>query len=158
MSADDVVIGIDLAEFDALLDGVKAEASVTMDVLAGVEEESDIVELRARQIEQASREANRRILSNLRRTAMVVRGFAMASGDAFNEVITLGIEAAIMTAELVFTIATAESLTVALAFQAAAKFAMVTALILRANQLRQARTEQAMRTQGIITMLTVFTY
>ena len=110
------------------------------------------------ELEKAATTTNRSILRNTRKTAMVVRGFAMASGDAFNEVITLGIEAALMTAELIFDIAVAESLTVVLAIQAAMKFTMVYVLLARANALRQHRTQQAMEMQGVITVLTVFTY
>ena len=114
--------------------------------------------LELNELERAGKTTNQSILRGARRTAMVLRGFAMASGSAFNEVITLGIEAALMTAELVFDIAVAESMTVALAFQAAMKFTMVAVLLARANALRQHRTEQAMEMQGVITMLTVFTY
>lgn len=114
--------------------------------------------LELEELETASKTTNRAILRNARKTAMILRGLAMASGDAFNEVITLGIEAALMTAELIMDIAAAEASTGVLSYQAFAKTAMIAALIARAQQLRDHRTETAMRTQGIITSLTVFTY
>jgi hypothetical protein len=141
-----------------MLDQILVESAVVMEQVEGVEQESVIVEQKVKQLEVSSTVVYRRILTNARRTAMVVRGFAMASGSAFSEVYILGIEAALMTAELIFDIAAAESLTLVLAFQAAAKFTMVAVLLARANALKQQEQETAMRMQGVITMLTVFTY
>ena len=158
MAGDDVLIGLDMLEIEVLLDQLLVESAVVMEAVEGVEEEAKLVEQKVKQLAQVSEQANRRILSNARRTAMVVRGFAMASGSAFNEIIVLGIEAALFTAELIFDIAVAESLTVALAFQAAIKFTMVAVLLARANALRQQKQDTAMQMQGVVTMLTVFTY
>ena len=90
-----------MLETESLLDQLLVEADVVLTRVESVDEEAELIEKKVKLLEIRSKETTRTILQNARRVSMVLRRFAMASGSAFNEVITLGIEAALLTAELI---------------------------------------------------------
>lgn len=142
-------------------DAIKAalvETEILNEEIEEVDNERAIVEQKVEQLEVESQQSFNKIVQGVRKTATLVIGLAQATGGAFDEIYKIGIEAALVTAELLADVAAAESLTLAGIFTASAKISLIVALIARANQLRQGKTEQAQRTQGIITAITPFTY
>jgi len=118
------------------------------------------------ELNKASLAAQREMLTNARRTATVLRGLAQASGIAFGEVLTLAFESAILVAETItaMQLAIAASpaglagLSLGQKFVIGSRFALAGSLMLKAYQIQEQKRENARRTQGVITALTVFTY
>lgn len=153
MSFTDVLIGFDEAEFDLVTSEVLVTTEMLMADVQELDAEADEVEQKVKTLEQTSEAANRRILAGARQTAQILRGLAIASGQAINEIFIIGIEVALLTAELLIDVAAAESTTVIGVVSAVARTGQIIALLKKADQLRQGQTEAAARTEGIVSSM-----
>lgn len=149
----DLSIGLDAHEFDAELDRVAARTAIAAEGIETVERESEVVHRNVQQLAIENEAALRKTVSSARQVASLVRGLAIASGNAFDEVFAIGIEVTLLTAEVLIDIATAEATTLVGLIGIGARIGQIIALIAKANQLRQGRTEAARRTEGIIQSL-----
>lgn len=129
-----------------------------MDEVEGVDDETDRVKKKVEALEVQSTISNRKILQGARKTSMVIRGLAIASGNAMAEIYATGIEIALLTAELLIDVAAGEASTIVGAGKAALKIGIIISLFKKASQLQAGETEAAARTEGIVSALTAFTY
>lgn len=154
----DIVIGIDDSELDAILNQVLVETDMMEEEIEEVDNEADRVKQKVDELDVASEQTYRKILEGARKTTEIMRGLAQASGNAFQEIYAIGVETALLTAELLIDIVAAESLTLVGAIQAGAKVGLIISLLARASDLAQERDEQAARTQGWVTVFSALAH
>lgn len=155
----DILIGIDPAVLEAQLQQIAVETDLVLDDVHKTNQEADLVKAKVGQLTVESTLAFKKILQGARRTLGIIRGFAALSGDILTETVALTYEAALLTAELLFDIATAEAaVSLAGAATYGVKIALIASMLAKAKALKDGDTESAIEFQGLINISTALSY
>lgn len=158
MSANDISFGVNDEQFDNILAQVLTETEFVNNQVEDLEQEAREVEATAKQIVRESKASFQQVILAARKTIRVIISIAVASGQAFDQVFLLGIEAALTIAEVIADLATAEAITTGNLVGAGLKLALAAALVAQARQLEQGRRDNAARLGGLVQGLSVLTY
>jgi len=151
-SATEILIGWHDEEFRQQINEVNALAAAANDNLATVKADSERTRRTVRQVVRDSEAEIRRVLSQVRRVVGVMRGLFVIAGQALGESTAAFIESAVVMAETLLTLATANSLTVVGALRAAPQFALAISLFAKAVALRRQKADAARRFEGAVTL------
>lgn len=103
-------------------------------------------------------QAVKSMITNIRRASQIGIYTAQAMGMAIDQTITLSVEAAMLTIELAFEVATLEAMTGIGLLRAGLMFVQIVLLLQTVQQLKQKRTESATKTGAVVQALRLLTY
>lgn len=151
-----IIYRADTSRADAQVEQVLANTMVAMEDVKNLESNNKRVdEIVEETVQKGSRNLTG-IVRGARQVAQIIRGLAIATGGAINEIYIIGIEAALLSVEVILNMQAAlaaGSLGTLGVVSAVASAGQVLALLAKANQLRQGKTEAASRTEGIVSSM-----
>ena len=151
-----IVYHADTSRADQQVAQVLANTMVAMEDVENLEADNKRVDKIVAETVEHSERSLISVVRGARQVAQIIRGLAIASGSAINEIYIIGIEAALLTVELVISMQAtlaAGTLGVLGVVSAVAGGAQVIALLIKMQQLREGQTEAAARTEGIISSM-----
>ena len=151
-----VIYRADTNRADAQVEQVLVNTMVAMENVDNLEANNKRVDEIVEETVAKSSLNLRSVVRGARAVAQIIRGLAIATGGAISEIYVIGIEAALLSVEVILNIQAglaAGSLGILGVVSAVASAGQVIALLSKANQLRQGKTEAASRTEGIVSSM-----